>query len=616
MTVRPLLLAAAVALAGLSARADEPKKPNPFIVDKSPAKATDDKPKKVGDKDETELATRVAHIKLSGDLGEALPAEALFGEAKENLRAKLARIAKAAGDDRVKALYLELGDISAGFGKIHEVQTALAAFRKSGKPAVAFAESLGAKAYLVALSCDTVVLPESGGLELHGLRAELTFYKNTLDKLKLGVDVVKVGNYKSAVEPYTKETISKENREQVESLLDDNYDNEIVAAIVKGRPAQKFDAAKVKAIIDQGPFTARKAKELGLIDTLAYQDEIDGLMKKRLGHEVRVVKDYGKPASKEADFSNPFKLLEALSPPKKKESKEPKIAVIYVIGGIASGKGSFSPLTGGESLGSDTIVEAIRQANKDETVKAIVLRIDSPGGSALASDVIWRATQLCKKPVVASMADVAASGGYYVAMGAKRIFAEPGTVTGSIGVFGMKLVTDDLEKFAGMNTVVISRGKNSGVNSMTFPWSESEKEAMGKVVEDIYAQFIDKALAGRKAAGVEIDREKLLSLAGGRVWTGRQAKANGLVDELGTVDDAVAHAKKLAGLDPKAELEILQLPKGSSFLDKIAEGDFGLPFGALRTIPGAARALKLAAPLLDTANDPVKVLMPFLVEWK
>lgn len=618
LTATFVLAVAVPGLADKPAKPDTEKSDNPFIVGGNSKKPVDaDKPADAVE-DKAGKTVRIAHIKLSGDLSEAPVAdEALFGAPGENLRAKIDRIRKAAADDRVKAMSLELGDISAGFGKIHEVQAALAAFRKTGKPIVAHAEALTAKAYLIALSCDTIILPEPGELALYGLRAEITFYKNTLDMLKLKADVVKVGNYKSAVEPYTKETISEANREQVESLLDDNYNNEIVQAIIQGRPNQKFTAEQVKGIIDQGPFTAVKAKELGLIDALAYPDEITAIVQNRLGGgEVKVVENYGKAASKEADFSNPFKLLEALSPAKKKESKEPKIAVIYVIGGIASGKGSFSPLTGGSSVGSDTIVEAIRAADKDETVKAIVLRIDSPGGSALASDMIWRATKLCKKPLVASMGDVAASGGYYVAMAAKKIFAEPGTVTGSIGVFGLKFVTVGLEEMVGMKTVVISRGKNSGVQSMTFPWSESEKKAMGDIVDEIYDHFIDKALAGRKAAGVEIDRERLLSLAGGRVWTGRQAKANGLVDELGTVDDAVAYAKTLAGLDADAKLEIQQLPKGNSFLDKLSEGDLDLPFGALRLLPGADKALKLAAPLLHTANDPVKVLMPYMVEWK
>ena len=616
--IRRLLIASAVAAFAVPGFADEPKKPNPFL-DNQAKKDAGDKKEDAKDKDKKDdtAAARVAHIKLSGGFDEAPAGESLFGAASENLRTKLDRIRKAAKDDRVKALYLELGDLTLGFGKLNEVRSALADFRKSGKKSVAFAEEMSAKAYLVALGCDQVILPESGGLTVYGVRAEVTYYKNTLDFLRLKADVLKMGNYKSAVEPYITDTMSKENREQIESLLDDNYENEIVGAIVKARPASKWDAAQVKALIDQGPFTAKKAKELGLVDTLAYQDEIPGLIKKAIGaaEDVRVVEGYGKAATKEADFSNPFKLLEALSPPKKKESKEPKIAVIYVIGGIASGKGGVNPLMGGSSVGSETIVKAIQDAEKNPTVKAIVLRIDSPGGSALASDMIWRATKTCTKPVVASMGDVAASGGYYVAMAGKKIFAEPGTVTGSIGVFGMKLVTGGLEETVGLKTTVISRGKNSGVNSTTFAWSESEREAMMKTIQEIYDQFIDKALEGRKAAGVDMDRAKLLSLAGGRVWTGRQAKAAGLVDELGTIDDAIAYAKTLAKIDPATEMELYQLPKGGSFLDKLADGDFGSPFGALKALP-SAKAMKLVAPLLDTANDPVKVLMPFHIEWK
>jgi protease-4 len=218
------------------------------------------------------------------------------------------------------------------------------------------------------------------------------------------------------------------------------------------------------------------------------------------------------------------------------------------------------------------------------------------------------------------MGDVAASGGYYIAMGSKKIYAEPGTVTGSIGVFGLKLVTGGLEQWAGMKTEVVSRGKNSGINSSTFKWTDSERQVMQEVVEGVYDTFVDKAVAGRQKAGVKVTRDELLKLAGGRVWTGRQAKANGLVDELGTLDDAIAGAKELAGVDPKADLELLILPRPTSLLDKLMDGDLKFPFGSLgaeaRLVPGVEKALRMAGPLLSTRRDPVKVLMPFVVEWK
>ena len=232
-----------------------------------------------------------------------------------------------------------------------------------------------------------------------------------------------------------------------------------------------------------------------------------------------------------------------------------------------------------------------------------MLRVDSPGGSALASDVIWRELKRCKKPVVASMGDVAASGGYYIAMAGEEDLRRAGHRSpGRIGVFGMKLVTGGLEEWVGMKTEVISRGKNSGVDiSTTFKWTERERKAMTETIEEMYDQFIDKALAGGKAAGEKMTRDELLKLAGGRVWTGRQAKANGLVDELGTLDDAIAGGKKDAGIDPKKEMELLILPKAQSFLDKLMEGDAKLPFGPalaaeLKLIPGADKALRMAGP--------------------
>jgi protease-4 len=608
---RWMLPAVAVLTMAFTTPADPPKK-NPFtdpgVAVKDPALT---KPEKA--------VPRVAHVKLSGDLDESPPGEALFGPPKENLKMTLDRIRKAAKDERVQALYLQIGSLDAGFGKLNELRRAIADFKKTGKKVFAYAEEYGTKEYLVACGADQVVMPESGGISLYGLRAEVTYYKNTLDLLKLKADVLKMGDYKSAVEPFISDKMSAANREQIQSMLDDNFENEIAATIAAGR---KLPVERVKEIIDGGPYTAKKAQALGLVSSLQYEDQFETSFAKALGtDEAKVERNYGKAKGEEVDFSNPFKMLEALSGPKKKaESKEPKIAVIYAVGGIASGKSSVDPLMGGETVGSDTLVAAIRQADRDETVKAIVLRIDSPGGSALARDVMWRALRACKKPVVASMGDVAASGGYYIAAGTQKIYAEPGTITGSIGVFGLKLVTGGLQEWGGMKTEVVARGKNSGVNSSTFPWSDSERQVMTEVIEDVYDMFLTKALDGRKRAGKSMTRDELVRLAGGRVWTGRQARANGLVDELGTLDDAVAGAKDLAGLDPEKEMELLILPKGSSFLEKLMEGESGLPFGSLTTelrkLPGAERALRVLAPLLRTQKDPAKVMLPYLIEWK
>ncbi len=582
----------------------------PFVLAQDPPKE-EKKPAEKKEKEDTPLP-RVAHIKLSGSLDEGASDDEPMGG--NGLRAMLDRIQKATKDEKVKALFVELGSLDIGFGKVYELRKAIADFRKAGKKAFAWAEGLDNKSYLVALACDTITLPESGGLEMIGLRAEVMFYKEGLKLLHLEADVLKMGKYKSAVEPYLADKMSDENREQIKSMMDDNFENELIAGMTAGRPNLKLTAKQAEELIDNGPYTAKKALKLGLVDALQYQDEFEAGFAKAVGvPEVKLERNYARPKAATKSF------LDMLAPKTRTETKNTKIAVIHVIGGIDSGKGGWSPLSG-SSVGSDTIVEAIREAEKNDKVKAIVLRVDSPGGSALASDLIWRELKICKKPVVASMGDVAASGGYYVTMNAKRVFAEPGTVTGSIGVFGMKLVTGGMfEKKLGLKTEVVSRGKNSGAGSSLTVWSESERKALTETVEDVYDQFLSKALAGRQANGQKMTREQLEALAGGRVWTGRQAKANGLVDELGTLDDAVAFAKKEAGIDPKQEMELLMLPKPTNFLDSLMEG--GLPFGLslaaeLKALPGGEKVLKGLAPVLVAPKDRVRMAMPYVIEWK
>jgi protease-4 len=600
--------------------ADDPKpKPNPFTGGGAPATKADDKK---ADETKAEAKLKVAHIRLAGSFDESPVGEdSLFGGAGENLNTKLQRIRKAAKDADVTALYLDLGDIGCGFGKLNELKAAIADFRKSGKKAYAYAESLTLKAYLLALACDEVTLPESGELMLVGLRAEVTLYKGLLDKVKLKADVLKVGAFKSAVEPFIADKMSDANRQQVTEMLDDHYSHEIVNWLVGARPDRKWTADQVKAVIDEGPFTAAKAKKIGLIDRIAYLDEVEGGW--TAGGKTEIARNYGKPKPKEPDFASMMAMFSGSGPKPARESKADKIAVVYAVGGIESGKGGGgNPLMGGSSVGSDTLVAAIQDADKNPTVKAIVLRVDSPGGSALASDLIWRAIVKCKKPVVASMGDVAASGGYYISMPCRKIYAEPGTITGSIGVFGMKLVTGGLQEWAGVKTEVITRGANTGVTSSTFAWSESERRAMTEYIDGVYDQFTTKAVAGRNAAGVKMSKDDLLKIAGGRVWTGRQAKANGLVDELGTLADAIAGAKGFAGIDPKTEMELLVLPKPRSFLDKLMDGDLEIPFLSrlqspeLLAIPEFRDAARTLVPLLRTNRDPVKAYLPLMVEFK
>jgi len=272
-------------------------------------------------------------------------------------------------------------------------------------------------------------------------------------------------------------------------------------------------------------------------------------------------------------------------------------------------------------MGSDDVVKDLKKASEDKTVKAIVLRVDSPGGSALASDLIWREVVRIEKPVVASMSDVAGSGGYYISMAADKIYAEPGTLTGSIGVVGGKMALRGLYDKVGIKTEVIARGKNSGLLGSTDPFSPSEKQVFKNLMQDIYDQFVDKALEGRLKAGKKMTRDQLLELAGGRIYTGRQAKEKGLIDEVGTLEDAIAYAAKLGGLPADKEPELLQLPKPKSSLDALLGSALGAQAPAVRIdlidkVPGLKEKLRGADALLGLRKEAVWLIAPYRVEVK
>jgi protease IV len=586
--------------------------------------AADDSDKKKSKKKTADDASPViAHLKLSGGLDETpTAADPLFGSGGENFKAKLDRLAKAKADAKVVSVVLELGDLSIGWGKLDELRRAIAGVRGAGKKVHAYAESVDTKTLLAGLACDTFAMPPSGELMMAGLRAEVMFYKDFFEKFHLQADFLQMGDFKGAAEPYMRNSMSPQFRKQFESVIDDFYEKSLVAAIVASRPNKNWTQEQVKKLIDEGAFTAKRAHEIGLVDFLGYQADLEAKCKADGNSEnAKLVRDYAKEKQEDVDLSNPFAIFKLLAPSKPKTTKGPKIAVVYAVGAITTGRGTADFLGEG-AVGSTTMVEAIREAQSDDTVKAIVLRVDSPGGSALASDLIWNELSKCKKPVVASMGDVAASGGYYISMAARRIYAEPGTLTGSIGVVGGKIVTGRLFNWLGLKTEVISRGANSGLLSSEQPWSESERGVMLKLMQDTYDQFLDKALEGRKKAGVAMDREKLLTLAGGRIWTGRQAKAAGLVDELGALDDAIAGAKKLAGMDGQ-DCELLILPHAKSFIERLADtADLKAPaltaelLPIVQRVPELRRPLRTAAALLQLRNERVWLIAPYQFEVK
>ncbi len=565
----------------------------------------------VAGKKTSERRTRTdwAEIRLTGSYPEHQQMPGLFGDLVEGLSTCMDRLQHAARDKSIKGVILHIDGVEIGWARLNELQSSIAVVKAAGKPIWARMNDGSNKDYLLAASCDRILMPESGTLMLTGLRAEVMFYKNLFEKLDVKADMLRVGAFKSAAEPYTRSEMSPEFRQEMEEILDD-YFAEMVSQIAVAR---MLPEEQVKSIIDEGLLSAARAKELGLIDDVAYHDQINDLVASGdQSLDVRLRADYRKKkANAELDL---FSLMELFSGGSSQSTNtRPRIAVIRLEGAIVSSSGPTS-LFSEVAISSDKIVPLIEKLGKDENVKAIVLRVDSPGGSALASDLIWRALEATNKPLVASMGDTAASGGYYISMGADVIFAEPGTLTGSIGVLGGKIALDGLMQKFGVTTSVIQRGKNSGVMSPFAAFSDSERDTMQRMLNDVYKQFTQKAAAGRK-----MDYMALEALARGRVYTGRQAKAVGLVDRLGTLADAIAYTRTLVG-DDGGKLELEDLPKAQSPLEMLL-GQTSLdrqPIASLAAfVPDALLpALRRLSVLRQIADEPVLMILPFDVRFE
>ena len=589
---------------------------SPYAAFADEVKPAESKPdagdhKKAAEQKNVERRTRSdwAEIKLSGSYPEHQQMPGLFGDLVEGLSACMDRLHQAARDKSIKGVILHIDGVEIGWARLNELQSSIAEVKAAGKPVWARMNDGGNKDYLLAAACDRILMPESGTLMLTGLRAEVMFYKNLFEMFDVKADMLRVGAFKSAAEPYTRSEMSPEFRKEMEEILDDYY----AAMVSQIAAARKLTEENVKAIIDEGLLSTARAKELGLIDDVVYHDEVSDLIAGGdTSLDVRFREDYRKKmASTELDL---FSLMELLSGGSSETSStKPRIAVLRLEGAIVSGSSPMS-LFSEASISSDKIVPLIEKLGKDENVKAILLRVDSPGGSALASDLIWRALEATHKPVVASMGDTAASGGYYISMGADAIFAEPGTLTGSIGVLGGKIALDGLMRKFGVTTSVIQRGKNSGVMSSVSAFSDSERDTMQRMLNTVYEQFTQKAAAGR-----HMEYAALEALARGRVYTGRQAKELGLVDQLGTLADAVAYTRKLVG-DEAGKLELEDLPKAQSPLEMLMgqTTPTSQPLAELAALlPESARpALRHFSVLRQIADEPVLMILPFDVRFE
>jgi protease-4 len=557
-----------------------------------------------------EKKTLVVAMTLEGEYSEGPTAPGVFGDVKPTLAKLVERLDAAAADKDVAAVWLKIDDLDIGRAKVYEIRGAIARLRKAHKPVYAQLTTADSRQYMLATACDRVVMPPSGVLLIPGVRAEVTFFKGLLDKLGLQFDVLKMGKYKGAAEPFSRKDMSKPLRESYESLVDDFY-QDLMGVIAADRHLKDY---QVKTYVDRGLFTASDAKKAGLIDDVLYADQLEDQIKTDLkGKKVEIVSDYKKNKI-ESDFSGlggMMKLIEIFTggKPSAAVSKKPKIAVVYAVGPIMEGKGDEG-MFGSSVIGSTTMVAAIKKAADNPKVVAIVLRIDSPGGSAVASDLIWRETVHAKKPVIASMSDVAGSGGYYIAMGAKKIYAAPSTLTGSIGVIGGKLVTRGLYGKLGLNTEVISRGANSEAMSSNQPFTPGERKVWMELLEDTYHQFVSKAAEGRK-----MSYDHLQELAQGRVYAGVTAKKLGLIDEIGTLQDAIAAAKTAAGLKADADVELLTLPEPKTIFEQLF-GDQSASTDSDSLLAEGIRLLQQSKMLRQMLSQPVLMWMPYEVQVK
>ncbi|HRI03442.1 MAG TPA: signal peptide peptidase SppA [Pyrinomonadaceae bacterium] len=547
-------------------------------------------------------------LSISGELPDYVAEEPLakaFGISQpQSFTSLLTQIRKAKVDPRIGAVMLEINFPGIGWGKADELRDAIKDLRSSGKPVYAYMEIGMNKEYYIATAADKIFLPPSGDIYVNGLAAEAMFYKGSLDKLGVEVDAIQIGpKYKSAPDQYTKTAMGDGQREVINSLLDEFF-GRFTNAIAESR---KKSVEDVKALIDNAPYNAKKAKELGLIDDAFYREQVDSELKAKLGYKesdtLRTIRGgaYREIPSDTLGLNN-----------------GERVAVIYASGAITSGRSSSGPLNG-ESVGSDTVVAAVNDAANDKTVKAIVLRVDSGGGSALASDVMWYALEnaKAKKPVVVSMGDVAASGGYYIACNANKIVAEPATITGSIGIFVFKPNIKGFYDWIGVSNEYTMRGKNAGIFRATEKWTPEERAKMESQISSVYYDsFIPKVAAGRKKTAEEAN-----TLGQGRVWTGTQAKANGLIDEFGGLEKAISIAKELANLPADKDVRRVVFPAPRPFFETLFNDETSSEAKAqeavIRSLPSdIRRSFRYMALFEQMKQGQSMLMMPFELNIK
>jgi protease-4 len=497
-----------------------------------------------------DLSTNIDDAPASSSLADALSGQSTD---KLTLRRVIAAIEQAALDDNIVGLLLygrdSLGDY--GYATLSEVRQALEKFRQSGKKIIAYDMEWTEKEYYLGSIAQTIIINPVGRMEINGLSSQPIFFAEALQKYGVGVQVVKVGSFKGAVEPYTRQDLSSKNRQQIQTLLDTIWSN-YRATVAKSR---NLTPQQVQTISDnQGILEAQTAKQAGFVNEVAYLDRVIALAKELTGEKE-------KQESKDGNFNSFSQVsLESYvsSLTDEEQDSDNQIAIVYAEGAIVEGQGDRG------EIGGDRMAKELRKLQEDQDVKAVVFRINSPGGSATASEVILRELKRLgeKKPVIISMGDVAASGGYWIAMGGQRIFADNNTITGSIGVFGLLLNLQAIANNNGINWDTVKTGKLADISTITRPKTPQELQVYQSSVNKFYDLFIETVAKGRKLSSAQVR-----SVAQGRVWTGKDALAVGLVDEIGGLETAVQYAAKTAKLGDNWSLK--EYPRSQSWEEEL-----------------------------------------------
>jgi protease IV len=514
---------------------------------------------------------KIAVFRLAGDLTELPPDETFsFGAVTGiSLRDLLERMKKAEGDSNVKAVVFLHEAGSVGAAQAEELRAAMARLRKAGKEIYAHADSLTMREYVLLSGASRLSVAPTADLWITGLFGEAPYLRGLLDKLGVKPEFLHCGAYKSAGEIFMRDGPSPEAEAMQNWLLDGIYSSSI-ALIASGRGVSPD---RVREWIDGGPYTAERANDAGLIDAVEQRQDFEGVLKGKYGQDVVFDKKYGQKQNPTLDLSSPFAFFklwgEMMGQGQKKSPSKPGVGIVYVEGPITLGGGQASLLSSAEAT-SSKIRKALDQAARDDSIKAVVLRVNSPGGSAVASEIILDATRRvkAKKPFVVSMGDVAGSGGYYVACASDVIFADESTITASIGVVGGKLATRDMWKKVGVTFKSYKRGENAGLLASGDPFTKGERERIQAWMDEVYKVFKGHV---RSIRGTRL-KKPLDDLVGGRVFTGKQALELGLIDKIGGLGDAIAH---VAGQAKLTDYDVRIVPAPKNFLEQLIEETSG-----------------------------------------